>query len=472
MVRKNDQEQRLLAMLNSSANRNCCGECKTHNPTWASWNLGIFLCGRCASAHRSLGRDISRVKSLSMEQWSFRELSTLERIGNKANNQFWNDKGIPFPFDPEDKDALVMWLRNKYTGKYKTGALRNDDYNLSDQLRDDEDTTDDWGYEKSRDSQRGYGVTNIASTGLTRSMRRGQQNFNNYFTDDDYYNKPLPSKRDNSYSNSSSRGSTADPESARLSFRHPTNLEMKKYGDQCRKMKFDMGYENEDVNVEALVLARGNIQKAVAIINRSGVGASKGGYNTPPTSYSESSVPALPRRRETAGAIFNSAKAGGFDWLGDGDMNTNAIQNDVNTGNTGTQIYQYVDPNSGAIYYIDSNGQQYADPNSSQQQMMTPMQIQQAQMQMQPNYNGQMMPTQNTMMTGVQQMQQQQQQQLLQQQQQQFLQQQMLQSQQGSNERAPTLNELQQQQQLQQMQLQSNQGMVYNGQQQNYFPGF
>lgn len=32
-------------------------------PRWASWNLGIFLCIRCAGIHRNLGVHISRVKS-------------------------------------------------------------------------------------------------------------------------------------------------------------------------------------------------------------------------------------------------------------------------------------------------------------------------------------------------------------------------------------------------------------------------
>lgn len=37
---------------------------------WASWNLGVFLCVRCASLHRKLGTHISKVKSLSMDAWT------------------------------------------------------------------------------------------------------------------------------------------------------------------------------------------------------------------------------------------------------------------------------------------------------------------------------------------------------------------------------------------------------------------
>lgn len=42
--------------------------------TWLTlgtgFQLGIFLCMRCASLHRKLGTHISKVKSLSMDSWS------------------------------------------------------------------------------------------------------------------------------------------------------------------------------------------------------------------------------------------------------------------------------------------------------------------------------------------------------------------------------------------------------------------
>ena len=39
-------------------------------PRWASWNLGIFLCIRCAGIHRNLGVHISRVKSVNLDSWT------------------------------------------------------------------------------------------------------------------------------------------------------------------------------------------------------------------------------------------------------------------------------------------------------------------------------------------------------------------------------------------------------------------
>lgn len=389
----NTQEARLLELLNSSANRNKCGECKSNNPTWASWNLGVFLCGRCASAHRSLGPEISRVKSLSMEKWSKHEILTLSEIGNKANNKFWNEKQVPFLYDPDDKDALIMWLRDKYTGRYRYGAVHDSDYRLDD---DWADTTDDFGYDKPSSSKsmgRRFDERFGKGSGVTRSMRKSYAQSNGSYDDDyDDYNsrRSRPSMSANSSRSRFSASPVASPSrptparAVRLTYRKITSSERTRYGDQSRKMKYDLGYEDEDINIEALALANGNIDQAVWIIKNSGA--------APKPKKAEVSKPQLPMRKNETGAIFDSSKAGGFNWLeGDTQQNNTAVIDGKEN-----QIYQYVDPMTGAIYYIDGNGQQYADPSQPQQQMMNPYQLQQAQQMLQQ----QSMQPQNTMYTG------------------------------------------------------------------------
>ena len=44
-------------------------------PRWASRNLGIFLCIRCAGIHRNLGVHISKVKSVNLDTWTPEQIS-------------------------------------------------------------------------------------------------------------------------------------------------------------------------------------------------------------------------------------------------------------------------------------------------------------------------------------------------------------------------------------------------------------
>ena len=32
-----------------------CADCTAKDPTWASWNIGVFLCEQCCGIHRELG---------------------------------------------------------------------------------------------------------------------------------------------------------------------------------------------------------------------------------------------------------------------------------------------------------------------------------------------------------------------------------------------------------------------------------
>lgn len=95
-------ERELKDLVSLPENGNRCGECGSAVPTWCSINLGVFLCGRCASVHRkvfSLRDDdaYSDVKSLSLDRWSERDLDDLSRSGgNKHNNELWNPKEFPF----------------------------------------------------------------------------------------------------------------------------------------------------------------------------------------------------------------------------------------------------------------------------------------------------------------------------------------------------------------------------------------
>eukprot|EP01043_Picozoa_sp_COSAG02_P032346 COSAG02_NODE_2156_length_9643_cov_55.052761_15_plen_92_part_00 len=43
--------------------------CLRTDPTWASANLGVYLCLNCSGVHRSLGTHITQVRSITMDAW-------------------------------------------------------------------------------------------------------------------------------------------------------------------------------------------------------------------------------------------------------------------------------------------------------------------------------------------------------------------------------------------------------------------
>jgi len=51
---------------------------------YASYNIGIFLCSKCASIHRILGSHISKVKDLTLDHWEDSQIERLKAVGNNA----------------------------------------------------------------------------------------------------------------------------------------------------------------------------------------------------------------------------------------------------------------------------------------------------------------------------------------------------------------------------------------------------
>lgn len=66
----------------------CYLSCK--GPRWTSWNLGIFLCIRCAGIHRKLGVHISKVRSVNLDTWNSEQIAVnigkFENIRNIKND--------------------------------------------------------------------------------------------------------------------------------------------------------------------------------------------------------------------------------------------------------------------------------------------------------------------------------------------------------------------------------------------------
>ncbi|KAG8942148.1 hypothetical protein FRC04_003838 [Tulasnella sp. 424] len=117
-----DRQKRVLTELLALPGNNVCADCQSPAPRWASWNLGIFLCVQCATAHRKLGSHISKVKSVTLDTWTKEQVESMKNMGNTKANELYNPDPLrnPPPTNMEDGERdseIETYIRNKYQYK-------------------------------------------------------------------------------------------------------------------------------------------------------------------------------------------------------------------------------------------------------------------------------------------------------------------------------------------------------------------
>lgn len=91
--------------------------CSIKGPRWASWNLGVFLCIRCAGIHRNLGVHISKVKSVNLDSWTPEQVVSLQQMGNSRARAVY-EANLPDNFRrPQNDSSLESFVRAKYEHK-------------------------------------------------------------------------------------------------------------------------------------------------------------------------------------------------------------------------------------------------------------------------------------------------------------------------------------------------------------------
>ncbi|KAL0091238.1 hypothetical protein F4703DRAFT_1705668, partial [Phycomyces blakesleeanus] len=80
-----ERHERMLLELLKLPGNEYCADCRAKNPRWASHSLGIFLCVRCAGLHRKMGTHISKVKSVTMDQWTVEQIETIRKLGGNTH---------------------------------------------------------------------------------------------------------------------------------------------------------------------------------------------------------------------------------------------------------------------------------------------------------------------------------------------------------------------------------------------------
>ena len=81
-------------ILSLPGNSNCC-DCNAEKPKWASLNNGVFLCLKCAGIHRSLGSEVTLIRSLQIDSWTDNQILYLSKGGNNKFKQNLSEYSIP-----------------------------------------------------------------------------------------------------------------------------------------------------------------------------------------------------------------------------------------------------------------------------------------------------------------------------------------------------------------------------------------
>lgn len=74
-----EQVAYISKLLKKPENR-LCADCKRPSPSWASMNLGVFVCITCSGCHREIGVHVTKIKSINLDLWPKEKLSHFNKI--------------------------------------------------------------------------------------------------------------------------------------------------------------------------------------------------------------------------------------------------------------------------------------------------------------------------------------------------------------------------------------------------------
>ncbi|KAH6774948.1 Calcium-dependent ARF-type GTPase activating protein family [Perilla frutescens var. hirtella] len=115
--RPSSGKRRLKDLLGQSDNR-VCADCAAPDPKWASTNIGVFLCLKCCGVHRSLGGNISKVMSVTLDDWVDEDIESMIEVGGNASaNSIYEGylpDGVTKPQPDASHEERTKFIKSKY----------------------------------------------------------------------------------------------------------------------------------------------------------------------------------------------------------------------------------------------------------------------------------------------------------------------------------------------------------------------
>ena len=116
---QNARHKAILSQLLKRDDNRRCADCHARGPTWASVNLGVFVCLNCSGIHRSLGVHITKVRSTNLDTWLPEQVAFIQAMGNAPAATYW-EAHLPADFrrPPEaDMTRVRTFISDKYINK-------------------------------------------------------------------------------------------------------------------------------------------------------------------------------------------------------------------------------------------------------------------------------------------------------------------------------------------------------------------
>ncbi|KAI3657938.1 hypothetical protein MP638_000250 [Amoeboaphelidium occidentale] len=123
-IRRQDSKNSLvMERLKKIPGNDKCADCQTENPDWVSINLGVVICIDCSGIHRSLGVQISKVRSLKLDKLEPEIIDIMAALGNQTVNRIFESgyslesDEILKPNPKSDRTEKEKWIHAKYVHK-------------------------------------------------------------------------------------------------------------------------------------------------------------------------------------------------------------------------------------------------------------------------------------------------------------------------------------------------------------------